>query len=147
MADTTAYFYAAFETIPSAIDPNDSLATFAPLVTLPDVVAPTVSNVSPTAGTKLASGQLVQFDVLDEQALAMVCVFAEYESGAPDVPNAMEVIWDGFAFAPFYVDFSTRTPVTVGIQSGFRFFIARRGGWPSFPTIRIVAVDKGANSP
>lgn len=98
-----------------------------------DTTAPTVANFSPTPGAPLYASSEVAFDVTDAGGLRRVLVIAYLGSVA-------EVVHDGDAFQGAYVA-SRRT----GIAGGFHFAVARRGGWPVSPTLKVFAIDVAGN--
>ncbi len=106
------------------------------VVAPPDVIPPTVSNVSPVMGTVLLATQRVSFDVTDNLAeFARVIVAVKFATGV------QELVHDGAAFVGHYVTQSSR----LQIAGGFRYSILRAGGWQSTPTIRIFPIDGAGN--
>lgn len=99
-----------------------------------DSTVPTVSNISPVAGTAVPRNQAFQFDVTDETGFAVVAVYASFANGDCDV------VYDGGRYRGRYSD-SDVFPIT----DGYRFTVTRRGGWPGSPTLEFQVVDSSAN--
>lgn len=120
---------------------DESEFVFAGQVVVP-VVPPTpspplITNLVPTPGDGLYASNPIQFDVTDPDTMVALVVLVSFPTGA------YEVVHDGVAFAPSYVQ-STRTPIT----DGFHFVLLRSGGWPASPSVSVVAVDAfGASAP
>lgn len=102
----------------------------------PDSTAPTVSNISPAPGSTLGPATHVSFDVTDNLGgLRRVAV------GVTAVGlQTREMPHDGTSFAANYGG-STRT----SIANGFHYDLVRAGGFPSFPSITVYAVDTSGN--
>lgn len=103
----------------------------------PDTEAPIISNMSPGAGSELSANDAIEFDVTDNSgAFARIFVVAYFpETGDQDV------IFDGASFVGRYTGISSRVPITLG----FRYTVARSGGWQYAPTIRIFPIDAAGN--
>lgn len=104
-----------------------------------DTEPPVVGNFDPPPGTALARDTVISFDVTDDAGLAAVLIAADF-----GFSGAREVVYDATGFAARYAG-STREE----IPGGFRFRIARVGGWPEGggPTLLIDAVDTAGNRP
>lgn len=103
--------------------------------TTPDNLAshPTISNVTPAAGTAITPTTPVTFDVVDDSGtFRRVIVHVHFPA-----TGAVEVVHDGDAFVGFYSGTSTRQ----AIAGGFRFSVLRAGGWRSAPTFKTFAID------
>jgi hypothetical protein len=102
-----------------------------------DAVPPEVSNVTPAAGTPLDPAQAVSFDVTDDTGLfRRILVTVRYAA-----TGQTEVVHDGDGFLGFYQVACSRNPIT----DGYHYSIVRDGGWPSSPTLRVFAFDRGGN--
>ena len=100
-----------------------------------DSVPPVLTGLSPAAGSRIAKGQAISFDVTDETALRDVIVMVEYTSGI------YEVVHDGVKFSAAFAAGSTRT----SIVGGWGFSLLRANGWSPGPTFRVQAIDTGGN--
>lgn len=100
----------------------------------PDASPPTVTLVSPTAGSTILPTTSVVVDVTDPSGLAKVFLIAQYATGFP------ELVHDGTAFTVLYA-----TSVRTAISAGYRYTITRTDGWPRSPTIRVIALDTKGN--
>ncbi len=102
-----------------------------------DSIAPVVTVVSPSVGTPLAPTTPLVVDVTDEGQLREVVLVAKMNT-----QSTWELVYDGTNFAPNYLDSSRST-----IFGGYRYSIARRGGWPAGSTVSIEvhAIDTGGN--
>lgn len=112
---------------------------------------PTITNKSPDPSVTVQTDTPLGFDVTDAsagfRAIVIVAKFAQLAAGAvPPIPYdpktkalqpLWECVWDGTSFGPNYSTLSN----VVSIANGFRFRIRRDGGWPSTPTLDVVAVD------
>jgi hypothetical protein len=102
-----------------------------------DTTVPVVGNFVPTAGATISKATPIAFDVTDDSGqfrrIFVVATFA--------ATGACEVIHDGDGFRGFYVASSSR----MLIARGFRYTVARIGGWPAAPTIQTFAIDAGGN--
>ncbi len=102
-----------------------------------DTTAPTVSNVSPVAGTTLGRFDPVTLDVTDVgTGLRLVVLAAQFAGG-----SIYEIVHDGTSFAPLYAAGSARTV----ISGGYHYSLARLGGWPGALTLMPFAVDQAGN--
>lgn len=102
-----------------------------------DAVPPVVANVSPAPGTPLDPMQPVTFDVTDDTGLfRRILVTVRYAA-----TGQTEVVHDGDGFLGFYQLACTRDPIT----DGYHYSVLRDGGWPSSPTMRVFAFDRGGN--
>lgn len=102
-----------------------------------DTEAPIISNMSPGAGSELSTNDAIEFDVTDNSgAFARIFVVAYF----PETGD-QEVIFDGVAFVGKYTGISSRVPIALG----FRYTVARSGGWLYAPTIRIFPIDAAGN--
>lgn len=101
-----------------------------------DETPPTVSDVSPAAGSALKKTDAVAFSVTDDTGeFVVVAVYARFA-----VSRLYEVVHDGEAFGPRY-GASTRE----AIAGGYRYTLRRTDGWPEAPRIRVKAFDRGGN--
>lgn len=102
-----------------------------------DVTAPVVGNFAPASGTAISKATPIAFDVTDDSGqfrrIFVVATFA--------ATGACEVIHDGEGFRGFYAASSSRRL----IAGGFRYTVARTGGWPAAPSIQTFAMDSGGN--
>lgn len=98
-------------------------------------VAPTITNVSPGAGTITRTTSVALRVTDDENEIQRVVVTADYSSGET------EVIYDGTNFQPGYTAGSSRTPVT----NGYDFVFAADLGWWNSLTLGTLAVDNDGN--
>lgn len=101
-----------------------------------DSTPPTITNFSPAAGTGIASGQVLQFDITDESGIAAVVLLASFPSGN------VEIIHDNDGFRGSYVGGSNGRTAIVG---GYRYTVLRVGGWLEAPTIEFIPVDTSGN--
>jgi hypothetical protein len=99
-----------------------------------DTTAPVVSNVTPAAGSTLAPGASVQFDVTDDGSFRKLLVTVAHG-------GLNEVVYEDSTFRGGYSERSTATV----ISGGYRFVIYRFDGWKGPPTVRVHAVDTGGN--
>lgn len=89
-------------------------------------------------GSKLLSNQPVSFDVTtDDGSLVTSLISVQFGS------DPVEVVWNGGAFSVNYAALSTRTPIT----NGFRYILARTGGWQPSPSFSAVSVSGPTLSP
>lgn len=104
---------------------------------IPDSTAPVVSNYSPTPGTTINPTDAITFDVTDNSGnftrIMVVVWFRE--------TGVQEVIHDGDGFTGYYTSASSR----VIISGGYRYAVARFGGWEYSPTIRVFPIDAAGN--
>lgn len=102
-----------------------------------DVAPPIVNNFSPAAGTALSKASPISFDVTDDSGqFRRIIVVASFSA-----TGVCEVIHDGDVFRGFYVSSSSR----MRIERGFRYTVARNGGWVAAPTIQTFAMDASGN--
>ena len=99
-----------------------------------DVTPPTLTVVSPPAGGSIQPGEAFVVDVTDNVGIRLLAITVELGS-------THEVVWLRDAFGPSYVGRSSRTAIT----DGYRYTIARAGGWNASPTFHVEAVDVGGN--
>lgn len=102
-----------------------------------DSTAPTVSGVSPTAGTSVAPGDAIQFDVTDTGSggtFRKLLITAAHG-------GLNEVVYEESAFRAGYSERSTVASIT----DGYRFVLRRFEGWRGAPVIRVHAVDTSGN--
>ncbi len=92
-----------------------------------------VNNISPAPGTPIRPETRIAFDVTNVVELAHVAVVVAQG-------QLRESAYDGTAFAPGYA-----LSTIAAIANGYRFTIARIGGWIAPPTFSVVAVDGGGN--
>lgn len=104
-----------------------------------DLIAPTVTLISPSTASLLDPTGSIVIDVTDNGSFREVIVVAKFSSGSQDL---VEVVHTG-SFAPFYDSGSTRS----AIADGFRYSIVRDGGWISNNTVKIdvYAIDTAGN--
>jgi len=97
--------------------------------------APTLSNLSPADGQRIAPSQAISFDVTcaDAAGLAQTLVWVTYASGL------VELACEGTSFTPPFRGEST----TVAISNGYTYSLKRRGGFPLAPRISISAINYG----
>jgi hypothetical protein len=103
---------------------------------LGDIVAPVVSNVTPTPGTVITRSTPVGADITDNGTFRRIIVAVFYPA-----TGLTEMVHDGDAFRGFYALSSTREP----ISGGFRYRVLRDGGWPSAPTLQAWPIDTRGN--
>lgn len=104
---------------------------------LPDSTAPVVSNYSPAPGATINPGDSITFDVTDNSgSFARIMVVAWYRD-----TGVQEVIHDGDGFTGYFTSTSSR----VIISGGYRYTVARFGGWEHSPTIRVFPIDAAGN--
>jgi hypothetical protein len=100
-----------------------------------DVVPPALGNISPADLSELEPDDTIAFDVTDNGALYGIFVWVAWVSGVD------EVVFDGTAFRSRYAA-STRD----AIVGGWRFTVARTGGWPRLEAeLQVEAIDPGGN--
>lgn len=103
-------------------------------------VTPTVDSTGPTVSSIAPSSpefdQPMVFSVTDTSGLRRVLVTVQFLSR-----DDVEVVHDGSAFTGKYRGLSYRSAIT----NGFQYVIARTGGWPTHPTMRVVAIDTLGN--
>ena len=99
-----------------------------------DSTAPVVSNVTPAAGSTLAPGDPVQFDVTDDGTLLKLLVTAAHG-------GLNEVVYEESTFRAGYSERSTVAAIT----DGYRFVLRRFDGWRGAPVFRVHAVDTAGN--
>lgn len=108
-----------------------------PPVPVGDVTPPVVSAFDPAPGAQIQRTAPIEFDVTDDSgSFARIFVVALFKA-----TGAQEVVHDGDAFVGFYTATSSRVPIT----NGFRYTVARFGGWPAAPTIRVFPIDAAGN--
>lgn len=110
-----------------------SLANIDLLVAAGDVDPPDVS-VAPAAGSSIGSTQALAVTVTDDAALRRVVILAEYAS------RPEEVVFNGVGFGRLFAG-STTSPTTGGTV----YTVRRLGGWPTSPTLRVLAIDTSGN--
>lgn len=91
---------------------------------------PIISNVVPAPGTGIYASTPLQFDVTDADTFAALLVYVSFADGSK------EVAYDGSSFSVNY-----RMSITSPITDGVRFVLSKMGGWPSGPSLSVVAVD------
>lgn len=103
----------------------------------PDVTPPTVDNFVPPINSPLQPFESVSFDVKDNlgQFCAIFVITAFVSRGDEEATH------DSAIFSPRYRAGSSR----IAITNGFRYTLARTGGWPVKPTFRIIAIDPDGN--
>lgn len=99
-----------------------------------DSTAPVVSGVVPTAGTSLARGDYVQFDVTDAGTFRKLLITVAHG-------GLNEVVYEESTFRAGYSERSTATV----ISNGYRFVLYRFEGWRGAPVFRVHAVDTSGN--
>jgi hypothetical protein len=109
-------------------------------VGLPDGVSgvpPTISNYSPAEGSVITAKTPLGFDVTGSvNGLANVALGVRFTGSI-----VVELAYDGSQFQTLYAGASTVT----SISGGLRFSLLRAGGWPSTPTVLVIAVDAAGN--
>jgi hypothetical protein len=109
--------------------------TVVPVV--PDTTSPVVTNFSPVAGTEIASTDSIQFEVTDTSgSFARILVAVWFKE-----TGVQELVHDGDAFTGLYTAVSSRVIIT----NGYRYTVAKSGGWGSSPTIRVFPIDAAGN--
>lgn len=104
---------------------------------LPDSTAPVVLNYSPAPGSTISTGDSIAFDVTDNSgSFTRIMVVAWYRA-----TGVQEVIHDGDGFTGYFNSTSSR----VIISGGYRYTVARFGGWEHSPTIRVFPIDAAGN--
>lgn len=122
-----------------AVDGGGNTASASPTYTVSNPTgSPTISNVSPAAGSTLSRNDAISFRITDETEVVDIILSARYPSGAH------EVIYRAGAFTATYSE-STRSAVAEASGSGFDFVIRRAGGWPAKPEICLDVVDSDGN--
>jgi hypothetical protein len=102
-----------------------------------DTTAPVISNVTPATGTTIGRTATLGLDVTDAtNALRRVIIIASFPAR-----GLVDLVHDGAAFAPLYAGGSTRS--TLGL--GYRYALARAGGWPADVTLAVYAIDEAGN--
>lgn len=102
-----------------------------------DQIAPVISNMVPSAGSSIVRTASIQFDVTDNLGgLRRVPIYVKYPS-----IGLWEVIYDGVNFSPGFSAGSSRT----AIANGYRFVVARTGGWLASPTLSTTPYDTFGN--
>ena len=105
----------------------------------PDPTPPVVSNFDPPEGTEVLATQAIQFDVTDNTgSFARILVVAWFRD-----TGEQELIHDGDNFVGLYSSTSSRVIIT----DGYRYVVARSGGWENAPTIRVFPIDAAGNEP
>lgn len=105
----------------------------------PETTPPVVSNFDPSPGSQIQRTAPVGFDVTDDSgAFSRIMVTAWFKD-----TGIQEVVHDGDGFVGYYTATSSRVPIT----GGFRYSVARFGGWTSAPTIRVYPIDAVGNQP
>lgn len=105
--------------------------------TPPDTTAPSVGNFTPVSGSAISRTTSITFDVTDDSGqFRRIFVVASFAA-----TGACEVIHDGDGFRGFYAASSSRKL----IAHGFRYTVARTGGWPAAPAIQAFAMDASGN--
>lgn len=101
-----------------------------------DTIPPSVTVVSPAAGSVIVRTDPIVVDVTDASGLRNVQITAYYPAS-----GLHEVVWDGDQFSPFFV-----ASVRSVIANGYRFTMRRTGGgWLASPTFRVTAIDTSGN--
>ncbi len=99
-----------------------------------DTTPPAITDISPAVGTAIGKRAQISFKVTDTSGLRKTVIIAEFG------PKMKELVHDGDSFAhPYTV--SSREAVT----GGFLFVISRSNGWPSAPTLKVIAIDTAGN--
>lgn len=94
--------------------------------------APVVSNFLPPAGTTIDPTKSIQFDVTDDSgAFTRIIVTVTMD-------GITEVVHDGEQFRGLFAGASQRWSIT----DGFRYAVARQGGWTAPPTFETFAIDQ-----
>lgn len=104
---------------------------------IPDTTPPTITNLSPGAGTGIESTQVISFDITDETGLAAVVVIASFSDGT------VEVVHDNDGFRGNYVGGGANT--RSAIAGGWHYTVRRIGGWHLSPTFEWLPVDTSGN--
>lgn len=100
-----------------------------------DTTAPSITNITPAAGTALSRETLITFDITDNGALGLCMVVAEYPKGP------IELVHNGTKYMPGYIGTLELSPVR-------RYSFRRAGGWTQWkgaPKISIYATDRKGN--
>jgi len=93
---------------------------------------PVVSNFVPPAFAEIDPNTSIQFDVTDDSgAFTRIIVTCTLD-------GIMEVVHDGSSFRGLYAGASRRSLIT----NGFRYAVARQGGWTAPPTFETFAIDQ-----
>lgn len=101
-------------------------------------VNPTISNLTPAAGSALHPTSKISFDVTVSDNTPFRKIFL---SATTDSSDIHELIWDGTAFTPFY----TGSTITTA-NNGYHFDIRRNNGWTGRPKISVSAVTTQGGS-
>ena len=98
-------------------------------------IPPTISGISPAAGTAITASTIISFDVLDDSGIFRRVLLAA------NFPNAgvYEIIHDGDSFGPQY---SSPENSISAITGGYHFSVVRYDGWPASPLLRVFAIDR-----
>ena len=100
-----------------------------------DDTAPVVTNYLPPGGTVIEATDPIQFDVTDDSGSFARILITVTQKGI------QEVVHDGDIFKGLYAGLSER----VIIAGGFRYTVARQGGWTDDPTFEPFAIDAAGN--
>lgn len=101
-----------------------------------DVSPPVVADFVPAINSAIQPSATLAFSVTDDSGMvSSVTVEAAFPSGV------LEQVFDGATFVGSYAAGSQRS----SIADGYGFTIARDGGWPEAPTLRIAAADPTGN--
>lgn len=100
-----------------------------------DTTKPTISNYLPPADASIEATDPIQFDVTDDSGAFVRIIVTVTLAGVT------EVVHDGSQFRGLYAGLSARAL----IANGFRFTVARQGGWTASPTFETFAIDAAGN--
>lgn len=112
-----------------------------------DVVAPSVSVVSPAEGSDIEADTPLVVDVTDAVDLASTPLYATF----PGAPSS-EMVYQGAVSvggtptnAGFLRPYATNS-TAVDVSGGLRLSIRRDGGWPGAVSLTFLPVDSGGNA-
>jgi len=98
----------------------------------PSGATPTISNLYPADGGAMGKLTTLRFDVTTSDAVPFLKTFVWASFGDSD---AVEMIYDGTAFTPFYA-----SSAVTNTKGGKHFEVTRVNGWPSKPRLSVSAV-------
>lgn len=116
--------------IASVVDLDGNIADAAWSYTLTSDAAPQVT-ITPSSGSELDEGQLVQVDITDTVGLLLFFISVQYESGPP------LVVWDGQQLTEGFRVNGSDTPIT----DGTRVIVLPDDGWIAPFILRASAID------
>lgn len=97
------------------------------------LAAPIVRNVRPAVGLSVRAADTLTLEVYAPNGLMRAIVSAQY-----DGMLLRETVHDGFSFGPAYLNPLCKVD---SIAGGVRLTLWRSGGWPTSPTLLVIAYD------